>query len=401
MTPDSRNLYRSHERRCPHRDRRRDHKKCRCPIWLDFSYAGKRTCKSLRTRNWQVAEDLIRKWEVECEISDEIPAVEPKTIEAACREFLAEAKTRGLRAATIYKYELLLRRLQTFSRDRGLRLIRDVDVEKLRHFRTSWPHRNTAARKRLEELRAFFRFCHESGWIADNPAKKLQAPISSDPPREPFSDEQVEKIRLACDIYPGGKAQAARASAQRLRALVELLLHTGLRIGDAVMLRKDCIVDGKLRIRTEKTGTEVFCPLPPSVLNELHMVRCTSTEYFFWTGASKLKSAVGDWQRALKRLFNLAGIPNAFPHRFRHTFAKRLLMARVPPERVAVLMGHRNASITMRHYSTWVKDRQEQLEADVRRVWAEQYPSNTPNTRSKPQESAMRPLCEPDPVSTN
>ena len=42
--------------------------------------------------------------------------------------------------------------------------------------------------------------------------------------------------------------------------------------------------------------------------------------------------------------------------------------AGVPPERVAVLMGHSSLTITLRHYARWVRERQEQLEADVRLV---------------------------------
>src|SRR5262249_29577049 len=70
------------------------------------------------------------------------------------------------------------------------------------------------------------------------------------------------------------------------------------------------------------------------------------------------KSAIGDWQRALARLFKLAAVPNGCAHRFRHTFSKRLLMEGVPVERVAVLLGHSSPTITMKHYSQWILERQ-------------------------------------------
>jgi hypothetical protein len=34
-----------------------------------------------------------------------------------------------------------------------------------------------------------------------------------------------------------------------------------------------------------------------------------------------------------------------------------------------VLLGHSSIKVTERHYSPWVRARQEQLEADVRRTW--------------------------------
>lgn len=86
---------------------------------------------------------------------------------------------------------------------------------------------------------------------------------------------------------------------------------------------------------------------------------------------SKLHSAIGKWQRRLQRLFELAGIPAGHAHRFRDTFAVELLLARVPLERVSVLLGHQSIRVTERHYSPWVRERQEQLESDLKRAWSE------------------------------
>jgi integrase/recombinase XerD len=138
-----------------------------------------------------------------------------------------------------------------------------------------------------------------------------------------------------------------------------------------VSLSRDRIAGGKLFLYTAKTGTLVSCPLHDAVIQALNTVRVTSEKYFFWTGQGKLKSAVGDWQRSLTKLFCLAQVLNGHAHRFRHTFAVELLLAGVPIERVSVLLGHSSTRILERHYSAWVRARQEQLEADVRRSWQE------------------------------
>jgi len=46
-----------------------------------------------------------------------------------------------------------------------------------------------------------------------------------------------------------------------------------------------------------------------------------------------------------------------------------LLLAGVPIERVSILLGHQSVRITEKHYAPWVRARQEQLEADVRKTW--------------------------------
>jgi|ERR1700723_44123 len=401
MTPSSRNLFRNHERRCRRKKKGRAYRKCQCPIWIDFSFGGKRIFKSLGTRNWQLGENLLREWEAnELRAHEEARLVQIRhpnrecepighTVVDACAEYLADARARGLREATVYKFRLLLGRLQVFALERGIHLVSEITVGTVREFRATLPHRNTAARKRIEELRTFFGFCLGSGWISSNPAKDLKPPPCTEAPVEPFGDDEVERIRAACAAY---SANAGEANARRLEALVELMLCTGLRIQDAVTLRRDRIMQGNLRLRTEKTGTVVYFPLPRRLVEKLEGVRSTSLEYFFWSGESKPKSAVGDWQRCLKKLFKLAGVPGGHAHRFRHTFAKRLFMKGVPAERVAILMGHRSPAITLKHYGSWGKDRQLQLEADIKKIWEEDEPSKQSPEPLKRPESAMQML---------
>ena len=155
------------------------------------------------------------------------------TIKAACDSFEADAKARELREPTLYKYRLLFSRLQTFADKRGLRYVAELNLDTLREFRNSWPDHNLAALKKLERLRAFLRFAHDSGWVEDNCARKIKNPKITQPPTMPLSKAEITKILSACFDYPD------RANAVRLRALVLLLRYSGLRIRDAVTLRRD------------------------------------------------------------------------------------------------------------------------------------------------------------------
>ena len=83
----------------------------------------------------------------------------------------------------------------------------------------------------------------------------------------------------------------------------------------------------------------------------------------------------------LKAAFKLAKIPDGHAHRFLDTFAVSLLQAGVPMERVSVLLGHSSIKVTEKYYSPWVRARQEQLEADVRRTWE----SVLPGTKGRPE----------------
>jgi integrase/recombinase XerD len=109
--------------------------------------------------------------------------------------------------------------------------------------------------------------------------------------------------------------------------------------------------------------------------------------YFFWSGQSKAKTVISHWQDCLRTFFETAGVENGHAHPFRDTFAVELLLAGVPLERVSVLLGHRSIKVTERHYAPWVRARQEQLEADVRRCWSGWLlqTKGTPEVHEKPE----------------
>lgn len=383
-------IYRRHLKNCEHRGEGRKYRRCRCPLWADGFLNGVELRKSLGLRDWTKAQELVRECETKSEeesirvgakpaiareLSSEISnqKATPPTVKDSCDKFIADGEARGLREPTLYKFRLLFRQMQAFAESNGLRYLSEFGIDQLRQFRATWPNRNFAGQKKLEALRTFFRFAHDSGWISNNTAARLKPPKIVERPTMPLSCEEVASILSACDKYPD------KLNAVRLRALILLLRYSGLRIRDAVTLSRERISDGRLFLYTAKTGTAVYCPLPPFVTSALEAIPKIGN-CFFWTGESKPKSVVGDWQRSLKRLFELAGVPTAHAHRFRDTFSISLLQAGVPIERVSVLLGHRSVRITEKHYNAWTRARQEQAEADVRRTWGGVLPA-TKGTR--------------------
>lgn len=69
------------------------------------------------------------------------------------------------------------------------------------------------------------------------------------------------------------------------------------------------------RLRTAKTGTVVYLPLPPFAVAALEAVK-RPNGYFFWTGASRTSSVADTWRKRLAPVFKRAKIHGAHPHRF-------------------------------------------------------------------------------------
>lgn len=360
-------IFRRHKKACTHRNEGRDYRRCHCPISVEGFVGNEQIRRALRTADWNRAQDIVREWEAKQQVAGrELPV----SIARAADIFTADAKARNLASSTTYKYELLFKRLKDFARSAGYELLRDLDVDAMTRFRGEWKDGPRASQKKLERLRAFCRFCQKRKWVADNPASELKAPRINTSPTLPFTHDEMIKILAATEAYQTKAAHNAKLNAIRLRSLVLVMRYSGLRIGDAVSLSPDRLSGDTLFLYTAKTGTPVRVKIPEFVASMLSATPHMDGRYWFRTSESKLRTAVGKWQRRLLTLFESAGITGGHAHRFRDTFAVELLLAGVALERVSVLLGHQSVRITERHYSPWVRARQEQLEADLQRAFA-------------------------------
>jgi site-specific recombinase XerD len=162
-------------------------------------------------RSWQRAVDIVR------EMEDHGISAQRVTIEKACHELVADAKARGLRPPSIYKYELLFRRLKAFAAQEGREFLNELDLETLRQFRATWNHKNFAARNKTENLRALFRFAHGAKWISENPAAGLKSPQVTSSPTLPFAPDEYAAVLKACDSYEGPNRALLTAFVMLLR----------------------------------------------------------------------------------------------------------------------------------------------------------------------------------------
>jgi integrase len=201
----------------------------------------------------------------------------------------------------------------------------------------------------------------ENGWLQHSPAKPLKSPKVDESDVVPFTEDEVERILEACRAYQG-------PNRERLVVLTLLMLATGLAIGDASTISKSRIHKSHQRysveLRRAKTGVAVSCPIPDDLAKS---ILALSSDTPFWSGKSDLEDITKNWRKIFGRVFKAACV-DGHPHQFRHTFAKRLLSKGVPVGYVASVLGD-SEIVVRKHYSKWVKERQNPVDAAIRATW--------------------------------
>jgi integrase len=366
-------------------------RRCKCPKWIQGTLdSGEFIRRSAKTRSWAKAQKQVRKLENpdQAETTERPSPIVPKpkpdrercTISAAVEKFLGDAKSRGLKDSTQGKLKTLCeRQLLKWAQKESLVHLDELTTANLTDFRNGWRDGALSKKKKHERLIGFLAFCIRCGWLTTNPAEGMGR-VKADPvPTDYFPREEFEKIIDSTYLYQENGYVEVRNHATRLRTMTLLMRWSGLRISDAVTLERNRLEGNNLLLYQAKTKLPVFVPLPPDVAEALRTIPPgpkPNPRYFFWTGNGDPRSAVKDWQRSFRRLFKIANITKpdgskkrCFPHMFRDTFAVELLLSGVPIDQVSILLGHSSVKITEKHYSPWVKARQEQLEASVRQSW--------------------------------
>jgi site-specific recombinase XerD len=306
----------------------------------------------LKTRSWSEAERKIREWENTG--AEPRPATGRTTIEQWKTDFTALATANKLSSETLRKYKHLFKQLDAFATEKGIRFVDEFDVATTTAFRLSWTDGALSTSKKLERLRSIMKFAVERDWLIKNPALTLKAPKVKQSPTLPFTTDEMKKI-----------VKAARDN-QRVCAFILAMRSSGLRISDVTKLAVSNLdKNNRLKLHQAKTGEYVSILLDQTVADALRAVvpLNRNKQYFFWTGESTMPAAVSNRRKRIADVFTDAGIVNGHTHRFRDTFAVALLEKGATIENVSRLLGHTSIKITEKHYSPWVKSRQDALDA--------------------------------------
>jgi len=137
---------------------------------------------------------------------------------------------------TLGQHRLTLERLQRFLEKQSVVHIRDVTVEHLRTFKTAGlpkKMRVTTKATASAKIRCFPRAAFRRGWIEQPLVDKITTVKAVCDEKEPYTDEEIATI-LDCASQLNGGTHGYAKQPGTFRLLLEPMLATGLRVGDAV-----------------------------------------------------------------------------------------------------------------------------------------------------------------------
>lgn len=262
------------------------------------------------------------------------------------QEFL---KGKNKASATILAYGKDIDQLVSFLEELEKQHIHEVGDTDIQAFLTQLQgsgYTPKSLSRKLNSTRTFYRFLKVSEYITDDPSLLVQHPkYELNPPRV-LSPLEYRALRDTASSDP------------RIYAIIEVLLQTGIRIGELANLRIEDVQDSMLHIRKyeghEAREVPVNKRAKEALKRYLEVRTKTEDDHLFVTKTGK-PFLVRNIRDAVERHFRKAGIENAKINDLRHTFVSHHLKQGVSIVFLSKVLGHKRLSSTER-YLQYVKD---------------------------------------------
>jgi integrase/recombinase XerD len=200
----------------------------------------------------------------------------------------------------------------------------------------------TAAR-RLSALRQFHRYLLREGVREDDPTERLDAPKLPEALPKLLSEREVDALLAAAGLRP------SEAQAQTMRAALEILYASGLRVSELLALPRTALAgDAAVLLVRGKGGKERIVPLSEAAKAAAGPLLARGGRWLF-PGRDPRKALTRQgFAQALKLVALDAGLDPAgvSPHVLRHSFATHMLARGADLRSLQLLLGHADISTT-------------------------------------------------------
>ena len=244
---------------------------------------------------------------------------------------------------------------QTTRESLDLEHVTPMEIIDYRNAMLDWGKKPSTINRSLISISSFCQWAQQNDLIPSNPAEGVRS--VAEEPLAPRALERKEQLALL---------RAVRKS-DNLRdlAIITMLLHTGMRVGELCNLRVSDIRisthSNMVTVREGKGTKRRNIPLNSTVISALknylksldtdeHVVLITGPnpekERFLFYGQKRMPLTDRGVRYIIQKYAYNAKIEHLSPHVFRHTCAKNLIDAGQSIDRVSKILGHSNVNTT-------------------------------------------------------
>lgn len=271
------------------------------------------------------------------------------TLKSAHQEFIDHLKKRSRSSSTVLAYGKDVEQLVDFLVQLEKMHVNQITKEDLEAFMaklTGSGYTLKSVSRKTNSTKTFFKFLKVQEYISDDPATLLSHPKFQTKPPRILSKTEYAALRDACrnDV--------------RTHAVVEMLLQTGIRIGELSRVKTEDVKlaesgkNGELRVAPYEGNPARTVPLNRSVMEAVGgylKIRPDVREKTLFVTKTGRPLLVRNIRSTIDRYFKQAEIVNAKVNDLRHTFVAHHLKRGASLVLVSKIAGHKRISTTEKY----------------------------------------------------
>lgn len=276
--------------------------------------------------------------------------MKPIGLKDAHKEFTDFLKQNKKSTSTVVAYDKDISQLVDFLTELQKNQVHEVSKENIEAFLAALSKKGYTPKslsRKINSTRTFYRFLKVNEYITDDPSLLVNHPKYQLAPPRILTPTEYRALRDAARNDP------------RMFAVIELLLQTGIRIGELANLRLQDVLKDTLHILPFEKHAERTVPLnkrAKEALDRYMEVRPKVTDDHLFVTKSGKPFLIRNIRTAVERYFRLAEIKDAKVNDLRHTFVAHHLKHGVSLVVLSKALGHKRLSTTER-YLQYVPDR--------------------------------------------
>ena len=285
-------------------------------------------------------KDVLAKYEINKRTSNEERREKENT--ELLDTFLSAKKIEGCSDKTIHYYQSsIVKLLKGLSKS-----IKEICTNDIRRYLAEIQEENNLSKVTIDNLRrifsSFFSWLEDEDYIAKSPVRRIHKVRTDTLVKEVLSDENIETLRDSCNEL-------------RDLAMIDLLLSTGVRVGELVKMNRADIDFQERQCKVFGKGNkerEVYFNARTKIHLQRYLESRTDDNPALFVTLSKphTRLTISGVEVRLRKMGKDVHIDKVHPHKFRRTLATMAIDRGMPIEQVQKLLGHVRIDTTL-HYA--------------------------------------------------